>query len=254
MNRDWTYLKNYIPPALLLFGVAIFYIYTLAPSLNWADGARMQLDVMFEGSTYWSFDEARQVSTDGLPFDKLGVAAWDHPLYIMIAQLFRKLPVSDPLYRINLMSAFFGVLAVTTVYKLGRVLTGDPIASSLGALALAVSHTFWFHSVTSEAYTLHMFIMALIVLFTMRWSETKNRRYLVYIALLAGLGLANHVMMALTLLPVGAYIILMNLHISRDRFSWQFFHSQKDRLKTTWRSSAKYFLILVLVHLKYQVQ
>jgi hypothetical protein len=247
MNRNWSYLKDYLPPVLLLFGVSIFYIYTLAPSLNWADGARMQLDVMFEGSTYWSFDEARQVSTDGLPFDKLGVAAWDHPLYVMIAQLFRRLPVSDPLYRINLMSAFFGVLAIAILYKLGRVLTGDPIAAALGALALAVSHTFWFHSVTSEAYTLHMFIMALIILFTMRWSETRNWRYLVFIALLAGLGLANHVMMVLTLLPVGAYIILMSLPISRDLFSWQFFHSQKDSLKTTWKSSVKYFLILVLV-------
>jgi hypothetical protein len=152
MNRNWSYLKDYLPPVLLLFGVSIFYIYTLAPSLNWADGARMQLDVMFEGSTYWSFDEARQVSTDGLPFDKLGVAAWDHPLYVMIAQLFRRLPVSDPLYRINLMSAFFGVLAIAILYKLGRVLTGDPIAAALGALALAVSHTFWFHSVHPVYY------------------------------------------------------------------------------------------------------
>jgi hypothetical protein len=245
MNRNQSDLK-YLPPALLLIGVSIFYIYSLAPSLNWADGARMQLDVMFAGSTYWSFDEAHQVSTDGLPFDKLGVAAWDHPLYVMIAQLFRRFPISEPLYRINLMSAFFGVLAIAILYKLGRVLTGDPIAAALGGLALAVSHTFWFHSVTSEAYTLHMFIMGLIILFTLRWSETRNWSYLVIIALLAGLGLANHVMMALTLLPVGIYIILMSLHIGRDLFSRQYFHSQKDRLKLTWRSSTKYFLILVL--------
>jgi hypothetical protein len=246
VNRDWSYVKKYIPLTLLLLGVSIFYIYTLAPSLNWADGARMQLDVMFGGSTYWSFDEARHVSTDGLPFDKLGVAAWDHPVYVMLAQVFRKLPLSEPLYQINLMSAFFGVLAVATVYKLGMVLTGDPIAASLGALALAVSHTFWFHSVTSEAYTLHMFLMALIILFTMHWSVTQNWRDLLYMAILAGLGLANHVMMALTLLPVGVYVILVYVYYNTDYFRRRFSHSQKEHPITTRRSLAIYLLILVL--------
>jgi hypothetical protein len=91
----------------LLLGVVVFafYLCTLAPSLVWADGGRMQLDAATGGSLYWHLDELSGVATDGWPFDRLGVAAWDHPLWVMIGHvLVVAVPVDDPAWLLNLLS------------------------------------------------------------------------------------------------------------------------------------------------------
>jgi hypothetical protein len=169
----------------------------------------MQLDVMFGGSTYWSFDEAKQVATDGLPFDRLGAAAWDHPLYVMMAQGFIALPFAEPLYAINLMSAFFGVLAIAIVFTINLDLVGNPWIALLGSLTLAVAHTFWFHSVTSENYTLHLFFMSLLILLALRWARDQQVANLALFMSIAGLGLANHIMLALTVAPLFIFLIVI---------------------------------------------
>jgi transmembrane protein TMEM260 (protein O-mannosyltransferase) len=209
-------MRRYLPLFLLIVGVTGFYLTTLAPSLNWADGARMQLDAMFGGSTYWSFDEARQVQTDGLPFDRLGAAAWDHPLYIIIAQAFIALPFAEPLYAINLMSAFFGVLALVVVFAINLDLTDNPWMSALGALALAVSHTFWFHAVTSENYTLHIFFMSLLIWLSLQWMRIQKTGTLLWFMFIAGLGLANHIMLGLTFVPLCVFLVAVT-QVSGER-------------------------------------
>lgn len=168
----------------------------------------MQLDVMYGGSTYWSFEEAQKVPTDGFPFDRLGAAAWDHPLYVMIAQVFVALPFAEPLYAINLMSAFFGVLAIAVVYLINMDLVGEPWIALLGSLSLGVSHTFWFHAVTTENYTLHIFFMSLLILLALRWARSQQIGNLNWFSFIAGLGLANHIMLGLTVVPLIFFIIL----------------------------------------------
>jgi hypothetical protein len=197
---SWPRLRALWPCWLFLLTLA-GYGYTLTPSIAWADGARLQMDVMLRGSTYWFFDEARQLPTDGWPFDRLGVAAWDHPLYVMLGQLMRLLPWGEPAWRITLLSALAGSLAVTLLALVALRLTGDLRAATLGALALAVAHTFWFHAVTPEVYTLHAVFMLSLIGLALRWSRRRDGRDLLLFALLAGLGCANHIMLALTLLP-----------------------------------------------------
>jgi hypothetical protein len=163
---------------------------------------------MFGGSTYWSFEEAQKVPTDGWPFDRLGAAAWDHPLYVMIAQAFVALPFAESLYAINLMSAFFGVLAIAVVYSINMDMVGEPWIALLGSLSLGVSHTFWFHAITTENYTLHLFFMSLLILLALRWAHHRQPASLTWFALIAGLGLANHIMLGLTVIPLVIFIIL----------------------------------------------
>lgn len=191
----------------LFAAVLAWYVVTLTPSLAWADGARLQMDVMLRGSTYWFFDEVRQVPTDGWPLERLGVAAWDHPLYVLLGQLMRLLPWGEPAWRITLLSALAGALAVLLLALLARQLThGDRRAATLGALALALAHTFWFHAVTPEVYTLHAVFMLSLLLLALRWSALRRRRDLLLLALVAGLGCANHIMLVLTLLPTLLWI------------------------------------------------
>jgi Protein O-mannosyl-transferase TMEM260-like len=209
----------YIPFSLFLVALG-FYLYTLAPSLNWADGARMQLDVMFGGSTYYSFEEASQVKTDGLPFDRLGVAAWDHPLYVMLGQLVRLLPWKEPTYGLNLMSALFGALVVALVYAFCKYLGAGKWPAALGALALAVSHTFWIHAVTSEVYTLNLAFMVSLVWIAVRWGESPTWNGLLAFAFLSGLGLSNHVMLAITIVIAASYMVLTGIQKIQTPHAW----------------------------------
>jgi hypothetical protein len=197
--------------------VLAFYIYTLAPSVTWGDGARLQMEVMTGGSTYWLFGEVSQVHTDGLPFDRLGVAVWDHPLYVMLGQAVRLLPWGEPPFRINLMSALAGALTIAITARIALTLTGDPWAATCGALALTVSHTFWFHAVTAEVYTLHSLFMVGLIWLALRWPEHGHRREQMLFAFLAGLGMANHVMLVLTLGPALAYIWITSRHSQTRR-------------------------------------
>jgi hypothetical protein len=215
--------------------VFAFYLYTLAPSVNWADGARIQMDAVLGGSSYASFEELADIHTDGLPFDRLGVAAWDHPLYVMLGRLFLFLPIGEPAYRLNWMSAFIGALGVAVVYALGVYLTGNRFAALLGGLALAVSHTFWFHAVTTEVYTLHLLLMAIEIGLALHWVNDRRPIDLTLFALVAGLGIANHRLFAITSIVSAVYMLLtwarelsesrrLSLAGLRDRFAGsQFF-------------------------------
>jgi hypothetical protein len=241
-------VKRSLPSTLILLLIVFgFYLITLAPSLNWADGARMQLDVMFGGSTYWSFDEASQFPTDGLPFDKLGVAAWDHPLYVMLAQVFVAIPIGEPLYRINLMSAVFGALTVAIVYQIGILLVSNRWIAALCAVAFAVSHTFWLHAVTSEAYTLNMFFMATIVLISLRWPVYQRWQELTLFAFIAGLGLANHIMLAITVFLAGLYIILATPSFIQHTHAWGTVISPKQYIYFFSKLGGKRVLLLIFL-------
>jgi hypothetical protein len=180
----------------------------------------MQLDVMFGGSTYYSLEEASQIKTDGLPFDRLGVAAHDHPLYVMLGQLVRLLPWDEPTYGLNLMSALFGALVVAMMYGFGLYLGAGAWPAALGALAFAVSHTFWIHAVTSEVYTLNLAFMIALVWIAVYWAERPSWSGLLGYAFLAGLGLSNHVMLAITITLSAGYMLLMGLQRIQSPHAW----------------------------------
>src|SRR5215831_4807319 len=119
-----------IAPALAVASSAFaLYVATLAPSLGWGDGAELQ----------------RLAVTGGNRVD-----AHAHPMWLWLASLFARLPFGEPTWRVNLSSAVFGAIAVALVYLAAERLTRRRSASALGALALAVSHTFWLHAVQTE--------------------------------------------------------------------------------------------------------
>ncbi len=192
--------------AVLLFLWALaLYTYTLAPSVMWGDAVEAQVQVALGGSSYMYFvdlENAIEASIDHFPFARLGVAAWDHPLYIMLGQIFAHLvPWGDVAYRMNLMSALTAAVVVVVVYLVGQALVQDDWAAIMGALALAVSHTFWLHAVMAEIYALHLLFMISLIGLTFRWVERRRGFELRLLMLLAGLGMANYLLLALTLVP-----------------------------------------------------
>ena len=105
--------------------VFAFYVYTLAPGLVWADGGRLQADAVTGASLYWHFDELSGIPTDGWPFDRLGVAAWDHPVWVMLGHALVSLPFGAPAWWLNLLSALPAAGTVALVYLIIRRLTAE---------------------------------------------------------------------------------------------------------------------------------
>ena len=205
--------------ALLLFLVILaFYLITLQPSLAWGDGVRLQREVITAESFILAEIVDVDFAPDPLPFARLGVAAWDHPLYVMLGHLLvRALPMVHAPLLVNLISAVFGAAAITLLFLLCARHTRSIPASLLAALALAVSHTFWWHAVTPEVYTLFAFLLLLAVYCFDTYEQNGRFAYLFISALALGLGVANHLLAALAVVSLLLYLLLA-------RKSWRDFH------------------------------
>lgn len=187
---------------LILFLLSLaFYVITLQPSLAWGDGIRLQREAI----TAESFILAEMVDVtfapDPWPFARLGVAAWDHPLYVIIGHLLvQSLPAADPLWLVNFLSALFAAGSVVLFFRWCLNHTNAFAGALFATLSLALSHTFWWHAVTPEVYTLFTFLLLLAITFYEAYEERRRPAYLYAAALALGLGAANH-LLALLALP-----------------------------------------------------
>lgn len=131
----------------------------------------------------------------------LELSAWvnSHNLFIVVGHLALRLlgPWLGPWYAMNLLSAAFGALTVVVVFRIGLRLTDNALASALGAVALMLSHSLWWHSTMLEVYTLNTLLIALMVLFVLRYDQQGSLRDLCLAALCFGLGCSNHALMGL---------------------------------------------------------
>jgi hypothetical protein len=161
-----------------------------------------------------------EFSPDPYPFAKVGVAAWDHPLYIVFGHLLVKtFPFVDSLWLVNLISAIFGAASVTLVFLLTQRYTESIFASCYASLSLAVSHTFWWHSSTPEVYTLFVFLLLVSFSLFEHFEVTNKNTFLVYSASFLGLAASTHILAFLVIPALGLYYLLSykhrGFHISR---------------------------------------
>ena len=198
-----------IPVFCFLLSLA-FYLITLQPSLAWGDGTRLQREVI----TAESFILAEMVDVsfapDPYPFARLGVAAWDHPLYVMLGHiLVRSSAESQSLWVVNFISAMFASGTIVLLYLLAVRHTRSLAASLLAAATLAVSHTFWWHAVTPEVYTLFTFLLLLAVYCLDSYEYNGRFVFLIASAFFFGLGISNHLLAGLALLALPVYLLLI---------------------------------------------
>ncbi|HUN23868.1 MAG TPA: glycosyltransferase family 39 protein [Anaerolineales bacterium] len=185
----------------------VVYLITLQPSLAWGDGIRLQREAITGESFILAELTDVQFAHDPFPFAKLGVAAWDHPLWTMLGYgLVHALPFVHNLWLVNSLSAVFGALAIACFFQLLRPHL-SPLSCGLASLALAFSHTFWWHSTTPEVYTL--FLALLLGSFCCLQADFENPQWrtLAGFGLLSGLGMSNHLLAAIALPPVAIWAL-----------------------------------------------
>ena len=159
---------------------AVVYGVSCAPGLLWQDSGLIQYRVLHH---------------DMRGFFGLALA---HPVYYWVAFAVQALPVGDVLFRINLISALAGAIAVANVFLLVRVWVGRSAPAILAAMSLGFSHTFWRHACISETYTLWaMLFTCELVLFCMH-IKTRKMSFLYALAGINGLAVSVHMLACLS--------------------------------------------------------
>lgn len=166
---DWVLVLVTAVLALILYGR------TLTPGLLTGDGGEFQTLATLLGHTHPT----------------------GYPVYLALAKLLTFLPVGDVAYRVNLFSAVMGALAVGSVYLIGRLLTNYRAIPFAGALALAVSPTFWSQAVIAEVYTAGSAFLVFILLALLWWDRSGSAKALFAAGLMGGLSLGVHMSVAL---------------------------------------------------------
>jgi hypothetical protein len=180
----------------LLIGLAAFalYIRTLAPSLLWGDSAEFQTLSYTLGMTHHT----------------------GYATQIIFGKIFTLIPINNIAWRVNLMSAFFGALAVANTFLIVQLLTRSRIAGVSASLVLAITEGFWWRALIAESYAPAAGMLATVWLLFLLWRNTEKPIYLFLAGLTGGLSLGIHstvVMTAASVLGVMAFT-------ARKRIEW----------------------------------
>ena len=183
--------------AVTCFVISLFlYIRTLTPGLLHGDSGEFQTLAYLLGHTHPT----------------------GYPVYLVLAKLATFLPLGDIAYRVNLFSALMAALTVAGVYLSGRLLVNYRALALIGAMALAISPTFWSQAIIAEVYTAGAAFLALILLALLWWDQTNKPLALFLAGMLGGLSLGVHMSVALI---VPAVLVFLLLHWQRGVKIWK---------------------------------
>ena len=156
----------------LAAGVFGVYLRTLCPTLYWGDCGEL----------------ATVAVTLGVPHPT------GYPLYCLLGKAWTLLlPLGSRVWRLNVLSAVLGALAVAYCYGFARAAgLPRPLALTAGGL-LAFSSTFWQQALITETYTLAAFFTCLLLFLAARWrARGCHRNDLRLLALAYGFTLTSH--------------------------------------------------------------
>jgi len=150
-----------------------------------------------------------------------------YPLYTMLAAVFGRLPIPFLTFagKINFLSSLFSAATVAFFFLISYFLLEKMVenfwvrlvASSIGAFSFAFSFSFFFFALFAEVFSLHFFLLSLVV-FLLIASENKPR-ILFLSFFVMGLGVGNQ-QVFLFFLPLFAYWIFVHNRVVL--FNWKF--------------------------------
>ncbi len=191
MNKRTLHLLFFVVPGL-------FYFLTASRTPGWADATLIVTNVV-----------------------NLELGSWvnTHNLFHLSGYLWLKLfPPDNIHFHLLLLSSAFGTLTVYLIFLAGLELTARPLAAALGALALMVSHSLWWHSAMLEVYSLNTALMASMLYLVLRYNRTERFTYLYAAVFCFGLACSNHVLMGLFVL---AFLVLVIHLFVRRKMSFK---------------------------------
>ncbi len=137
-----------------------------------------------------------------------------YPLYTLLGWLWtHSVPFGEVAWRLNLFSAIWAAGAVGLTYAIAKQLLqatmpdtaslSQQVAAILAAVIFAVSQTFWSQAIIAEVYSLHIFLITLLL-----WLALKYRQINPALAFTFGLSLTHHITAVLFLPALSLFFIL----------------------------------------------
>jgi hypothetical protein len=187
-------------PAGVLCGVLALAVCvaSVAPSVEWQDSGYHQ----------WRILTGRLEHPSGL--------ALSHPVQFWLGRLALQVPLGEPAWRINMVSALFGAVAVGALAALIVRLTGNRLAACLAAAALMVAHSFWQMASTTEMYTIDATLMVFELLVLLEYLRRGRPAWFVLLFAINGLHVAHHL---LGLLPLAVFGLLLLERLLRRKIA-----------------------------------
>jgi hypothetical protein len=137
-----------------------------------------------------------------------------HPLQFWLGRAAVRTLWVEPAFATTLLSSLAAAIAVANLASTVFLLARSRSATLVAALAFMLSHTFWQHATHTESYTLTAALLTGEWLCLAAFSLGGNRNLLLLLALLNGLGIANH-MLASIATPVDIIVILSAVRARR---------------------------------------
>ncbi len=190
-------------PALIAFAV---YRATLAPDLTWAHNGADGGDLL------------TAALTGGVPHPP------GYPTYMLLLRGMLALPGGPPAFLGNLFSALTTSLALVFIALAGERALREARApqaiarplAAIVALLIGFAPTLWSQAVITEVYGLHALFTAALIYLTLRLGgDVVHGRQGLATGLLFGLGLGNHLSLALLIPGMLAYTRLSRTRLTR---------------------------------------
>jgi hypothetical protein len=159
----------------------------------------------------------------------LGIAhPTGYPLFTTLGNLFLMLPLDGlVIYRLNLLSLIWCVIALGVFYRACRDLTQSEqgnstdswIACCGATLLVAANRTVWAQSSSVEVHSLQLFLLACMLLLSLRLSRTHRSRPRLWFLLAAviALGFSNH-MTTILVVPGLIYVFIRRRGFGKNWF------------------------------------
>ena len=122
-----------------------------------------------------------------------------YPLYLVLSNLFSHLPIGTLAYRVNLLSAVCGAVAIGLLVRVFLDFGCGRWLAVAVALACAFGPIFWSQSIIAEVYTLHAALILAVLLNLLRWGRGSTSNFFWAMAWFA-LALGHHTSI-LTMVP-----------------------------------------------------
>ena len=115
------------------------------------------------------------------------------PLAFLLGKLFSFLPIGTMAYRLNMFSVFWAALTVLVLFiVIKNLLSKEYYIAFISSISFVLFRVFWFQTTRFEVYTLHTFLIVLIMLIGFYWVNNKNDKFLYLYYFLIGLSFTNH--------------------------------------------------------------
>ncbi len=186
--------------ALLFLSMLGLYFLTFAPGLVWQDSGMIQYRI-------WEND----IKGD------LGLAL-SHPLYYIVSIMFKFIPWLNYPLKVNLVSPVASAFAVANIFLLIKLLLKSSAAALIGALSLAMAHTFWRHATIPETYNLYtgLFVLELVLLYL--FIDKGERKFIYGLFFVNGLSIATHMF---GILPLAVYLLLLVYFLKERKINFK---------------------------------